>query len=122
VLARIQANVINMDASGRQSMANFDRGTGDAIVSYENELLLRRKQGREIPYVVPPATFLIESPVALVEPNVDRLVTLTTGGPAPLMVRRGEWSLRGGYCRPTSQRWTRGRSWEAPRLPRTFSG
>ena len=33
-----------MDASGRQSMATFERGTGDAIVTYENELLLQRKR------------------------------------------------------------------------------
>ena len=41
LLARVQANVVNMDASGRQSMATFERGTGDAIVTYENELLLQ---------------------------------------------------------------------------------
>ena len=46
LMARIQANVINMDQSGRQSMANFaERQTGDAVVTYENELLLR-EQGR----------------------------------------------------------------------------
>src|SRR5262249_44784812 len=64
LLARIQANVVNMDPSGRQSMANFERGTGDAIVTYENELLLRRRAGQEIPYVVPPSTLLIEGPAA----------------------------------------------------------
>src|SRR5436305_2108101 len=72
VLSRIQANVINMDPSGRQSVANFERGTGDALVTYENELLLRRKAGQEIPYVVPSATLLIESPAALVESSVAR--------------------------------------------------
>ncbi len=41
LLARVQANVITMDASGRQSMATFERGTGDAIVTYENELCSR---------------------------------------------------------------------------------
>ena len=40
LLAKVQANVVNMDQSGRQSMANFaERGTGDAVVTYENELL-----------------------------------------------------------------------------------
>jgi sulfate transport system substrate-binding protein len=69
-LATIQANVVNMDPSGRQSMANFERGTSDAIVSYENELRLRRKAGQEIPYVIPPSTLLIESPAAVVEPSM----------------------------------------------------
>jgi sulfate transport system substrate-binding protein len=72
LLARIQANVVNMDPSGRQSVANFERGTGDALVTYENELLLRRKAGQEIPYVVPPATLLIESPAAVVESSVEK--------------------------------------------------
>jgi len=72
LLAQIQANVVNMDPSGRQSVANFERGTGDALVTYENELLLRRKAGQEIPYVVPPATLLIESPAAIVESSVEK--------------------------------------------------
>ncbi|HWE38826.1 MAG TPA: sulfate ABC transporter substrate-binding protein [Isosphaeraceae bacterium] len=71
-LASVQANVVNMDASGRQSVANFERGTGDALVTYENEILLRLKEGREIPYVIPPATLLIEGPAAIVDANVDK--------------------------------------------------
>jgi sulfate transport system substrate-binding protein len=70
-LGKVQANVVNMDPSGRQSMANFaERGTGDAVVTYENELLLLKKEKERIPYVIPPATLLIESPAALVEPVV----------------------------------------------------
>jgi sulfate/thiosulfate transport system substrate-binding protein len=71
-LARVQANVINMDQSGRQSMANFaERGTGDAVVTYENEILLRNKESAPIPYVIPPRTLLIESPAAVVDSSVD---------------------------------------------------
>ncbi|MBX6316441.1 MAG: sulfate ABC transporter substrate-binding protein [Isosphaeraceae bacterium] len=73
LLARVQANVVTMDASGRQSMATFERGTGDAIITYENELLLQRKlKGEAAPYVVPPATLLIEGPAAIVEASVKR--------------------------------------------------
>ncbi|QDV39141.1 sulfate ABC transporter substrate-binding protein [Tautonia plasticadhaerens] len=71
LLAEVQANVVNMDPSGRQSMANFERGTGDAVITYENELLLRRREGLEIPYVVPPATLRIDGPAALVESSVE---------------------------------------------------
>lgn len=72
ILARIQANVVNMDQSGRQSMANFaERGTGDAVVTYENELLLRNKDKAPIPYVIPPRTLLIESPAAIVDRSVE---------------------------------------------------
>jgi sulfate/thiosulfate transport system substrate-binding protein len=73
LMSRIQANVVNMDPSGRQSMANFsERQTGDAVVTYENELLLQSKEGKPVPYVIPPSTLLIESPVALVEGSVER--------------------------------------------------
>ncbi len=73
LLAGVQANVVNMDGSGRQSLATFERGTGDAVVTYENELLLRRKFGaRPIPYATPDATLQIESPAALVGPSIDR--------------------------------------------------
>jgi sulfate transport system substrate-binding protein len=72
LMSRIQANVVNMDPSGRQSVANFERGTGDALVTYEDELLLRRKAGQEVPYVVPSSTLLIESPAAVVESSVAR--------------------------------------------------
>jgi sulfate/thiosulfate transport system substrate-binding protein len=71
-LAKVQANVVNMDQSGRQSMANFaERGTGDVVVTYENELLLRNKESEPIPYVIPPATLLIESPAAIVDTAVE---------------------------------------------------
>ena len=73
LLAKVQERVINMDASGRQSMATFERGTGDAIVTYENELLLQRKlAGKQAPYVIPPATLLIEGPAAVVDASVER--------------------------------------------------
>jgi sulfate transport system substrate-binding protein len=73
LLARVQKNVLTMDGSGRQSMATFDRGTGDAVVTYENEILLRRKMtGRAMPYVIPPATLLIESPAVVVDSSVER--------------------------------------------------
>jgi sulfate/thiosulfate-binding protein len=73
LLARVQKRVVNMDASGRQSMATFERGTGDAVVTYENELLLQdRLKGESLPYVIPSATLLIESPAAIVDDSVER--------------------------------------------------
>ncbi len=73
LLASVQANVVNMDGSGRQSLATFERGTGDAVVTYENELLLRKNFGlKPIPYATPSRTLLIESPAALVESSIAR--------------------------------------------------
>jgi sulfate transport system substrate-binding protein len=72
LLKRIQQNVKVMDKSGRESVTTFERGIGDAIVTYENELLPRIKAGRPYELVVPPATVWVENPVALVDRNVER--------------------------------------------------
>ena len=74
LLTKVQYNVINMDSSGRQSLGTFERGTGDAVVTYENELLLRLGRGGDpgLESVVPPRTLLIEGPAALVDTSVDR--------------------------------------------------
>jgi len=74
LLARVQANVVNMDSSGRQSLGTFERGTGDAVVTYENELRLRLNRGGDagLESVVPPQTLQIEGPAAIVDASVDR--------------------------------------------------
>jgi sulfate/thiosulfate-binding protein len=72
LLKRVQRRVKVMDKSGRESVTTFERGIGDALVTYENEILLRKMQGREIPYVVPEATILIENPAAVVDRNADK--------------------------------------------------
>jgi sulfate/thiosulfate-binding protein len=72
LLKSIQRNVKVMDKSGRASVTTFENGVGDAIITYENEVLLRRKQGRDFPYVIPEATMLIENPIAIIDRNVDK--------------------------------------------------
>ncbi|GIQ66095.1 sulfate-binding protein [Paenibacillus cisolokensis] len=71
-LKRIHANVESLDKSGRASMAAFEYGVGDVIVTYENELLARIKQGVPYSIVVPEDTILIENPAAVVDKNVDK--------------------------------------------------
>lgn len=72
LLKRIQKNVKVMDKSGRESVTTFERGVGDVIVTYENELLPRIKSGRPMDLVIPAETVLIENPAALVDRNVDK--------------------------------------------------
>jgi sulfate/thiosulfate-binding protein len=71
-LADIHGNIESMDKSGRASMAAFEYGVGDVIVTYENELLARITQGVKYDIVVPRSTILIENPVAVVERNAKR--------------------------------------------------
>ncbi len=72
LLKTIQRNVKVMDKSGRASVTTFENGIGDAIVTYENEILLRQNQGHEFPFVIPRATILIENPIAIVDKNVEK--------------------------------------------------
>ena len=72
LLARIQRNVKVMDKSGRESVTTFERGVGDVIVTYENELLPRVKSGRPYEIIVPPETVWIENPAAVVDGYADR--------------------------------------------------
>ncbi|XEC93815.1 sulfate ABC transporter substrate-binding protein [Paenibacillus tarimensis] len=71
-LAAIHRNVESLDKSGRASMAAFEYGVGDVIVTYENELLARINQGVDYEIVVPKYTILIENPAALIDKNVDK--------------------------------------------------
>lgn len=72
LLKRIQKNVKVMDKSGRESVTTFERGIGDVIVTYENELVPRVKIGRPYDIIMPPATILIENPVAVVDRYADK--------------------------------------------------
>ncbi len=63
LLADFQKNVTVMDPSGRQSLATFLRNSGDAILTYENDLVqCERLTGRPMPYVLPKRTLWIEIP------------------------------------------------------------
>ncbi len=71
-LADVHRNIESMDKSGRASMAAFEYGVGDVIVTYENELLARIAKGVQYDIVVPRSTILIENPAAVVGRNADR--------------------------------------------------
>ncbi|WP_151732962.1 sulfate ABC transporter substrate-binding protein [Paenibacillus tengchongensis] len=70
-LESIHANVESLDKSGRASMAAFEYGVGDVIVTYENELLARIAQGVKYEVIIPDNTILIENPAAVVDKYVD---------------------------------------------------
>lgn len=71
-LKAVHANVESLDKSGRASMAAFEYGVGDVIVTYENELLARIKKGVDYDIVIPKSTILIENPAAVVDKNTDK--------------------------------------------------
>src|SRR5690242_15303845 len=52
--------------SGREATDVFLQGSGDVLLSYENEAINSQRQGRDFDYLNPPQTFKIENPVAVV--------------------------------------------------------
>ncbi len=72
LLKKIQQRVKVMDKSGRESVATFEKGFGDVLLTYENEALLRQLQGKDFPFIIPRATILIENPIAVVDKYVDK--------------------------------------------------
>jgi sulfate/thiosulfate transport system substrate-binding protein len=71
-LRSIFDNVTIMDKGARESITTFEKGVGDAAITYENEVLVGKQAGNNYDYVVPRSTILIENPVALVDANVDK--------------------------------------------------
>ncbi len=73
LLAQIYRNVKVLDKSGRASMTTFEKGIGDTIITYENELLARNLSG-EVKYdiIVPKYTIEIVNPAAIIDANVDK--------------------------------------------------
>nr|WP_232242651.1 sulfate ABC transporter substrate-binding protein [Paenibacillus sp. GSMTC-2017] len=71
-LKAIHANVESLDKSGRASMAAFEYGVGDVIVTYENELRARINKGVNYDIVIPKHTIQIDNPAAVVDANVDK--------------------------------------------------
>jgi sulfate transport system substrate-binding protein len=66
-LASVLGRVRVMDKGARESLITFENGVGDAIVTYENEVLVARAAGQPMDYVVPAATIRIDNPAAVVD-------------------------------------------------------
>ncbi|WP_210443410.1 sulfate ABC transporter substrate-binding protein [Nocardioides sp. SYSU D00065] len=58
-------NTIALPGSGREATTAFTDGSGDVLLSYENEAILAKQSGADIDYVVPEDTLLIENPAAV---------------------------------------------------------
>lgn len=72
VLKTVFRNVTIMDKGARESITNFEKGIGDAALTYENEVLVGRAAGQRYEYVIPASTILIENPAAVVDKYADK--------------------------------------------------
>jgi len=64
-LKKFFGNVAAKPSSGSNATTTFLNGTGDALISYENEAIAARQKGQSLDYVVPDESILIENPAAV---------------------------------------------------------
>lgn len=67
------ANVPVLPRDAREATdAFFTQNQGDALINYENEVILAAQQGNTLPYVIPQDNISIDNPVAVVDRYVDQ--------------------------------------------------
>ena len=64
-LAKFFKNVVVRASSGAVATTQFTSGTGDVLISYEDEAIDARQAGQSLDYIVPAQSFLIENPAAV---------------------------------------------------------
>jgi sulfate/thiosulfate-binding protein len=58
-------NVVSKPDSGSDATTTFTQGTGDALISYENEAITTRQKGGAVDYLIPDESILIQNPAAV---------------------------------------------------------
>jgi sulfate transport system substrate-binding protein len=74
VSALVKDHVTTQPKSGREASDTFLQGTGDALISYENEAIFLEGGGEPVEHVTPPTTFKIENPAAVVKTSSNLTV------------------------------------------------
>jgi sulfate/thiosulfate transport system substrate-binding protein len=67
LLRRIRANVLATPESARQARTQFERGEGDALVTYEVEAMQMAEQKQPVEIVTPQSTIFCEHPVVIID-------------------------------------------------------
>jgi sulfate/thiosulfate-binding protein len=64
-LSAFYKNIVSKPASGADATSTFTSGTGDVLISYENEAIAARQKGEKVDYIVPDESILIQNPGAV---------------------------------------------------------
>jgi sulfate transport system substrate-binding protein len=71
-LKAVLKNITVFDKGARDSITNFESGTGDVAITYENEVLVGQAAGQDYELIIPASTILIENPVSVVDAYVNK--------------------------------------------------
>ena len=71
-VTKVYKNAPILPDTAREATNAFFAGTGDVLLTYENEVILKELSGEKVPHIVPDINFSIDNPVAIVDANVDK--------------------------------------------------
>ncbi|TAK70705.1 MAG: sulfate ABC transporter substrate-binding protein [Actinomycetota bacterium] len=77
-LTKFFQNTVALPGSGRDATTAFQGGTGDVLISYENEAILARQNNADFDYIIPDTTLLIENPAAVTVGSNPKAATFLT--------------------------------------------
>lgn len=70
--SKVFENAVVLSEDSREATDAFFQGQGDALINYENEVILAGLNDRSLPYIIPDVNIAIENAVAVVDRNVDK--------------------------------------------------
>ena len=72
-VTKVYKNVPVLTRDAREATdAFFKQGQGDALINYENEIVLAAEKGQKPNYILPDVNISIDNPIAIVDKNVDK--------------------------------------------------
>ncbi|MFK0732105.1 MAG: sulfate ABC transporter substrate-binding protein [Gloeotrichia echinulata GP01] len=72
-VTKVYKNVPILAKDAREATdAFFKQGQGDALINYENEIVLAEQKGEKVTYIIPDVNISIDNPIAVVDKNVDK--------------------------------------------------
>ncbi|AFY31856.1 sulfate ABC transporter substrate-binding protein [Calothrix sp. PCC 7507] len=72
-VTKVYNNVPILTKDAREATDTFAKqGQGDALINYENEIILAQQKGQKVEYVIPDVNISIDNPIAVVDKNVDK--------------------------------------------------
>jgi sulfate/thiosulfate transport system substrate-binding protein len=72
-VTQVYKNVPILTKDAREAMDVFaHQGQGDALINYENEIILAQQKGQKADFVIPAVNISIDNPIAVVDRNVDK--------------------------------------------------
>jgi sulfate transport system substrate-binding protein len=73
LVTKVYQNVPVLARDAREATDIFlKQGQGDALINYENEIVLAQQKGEKVNYVIPEVNISIDNPIAVVDENVDK--------------------------------------------------